>query len=75
MRQGRDAEGVEGEECGDGVCMGIKRRIAPPCSVVRGGAPAKEIFCAFEACKMSHLVMLNVTFVAHAWSFSEQVNC
>jgi len=25
--------------------------------------------------KMSHLVMLNVTFVAHAWLFSELVKC
>jgi len=24
---------------------------------------------------MSHLVMLNVTFVVHAWSFSELVKC
>jgi len=24
---------------------------------------------------MSHLVMLNVTFVAHSWSFSELVKC
>jgi len=36
----------------------------------------KAIFFAFEACKMSHLVMLNVTFVAHVnWSFSELVKC
>ena len=59
MRQGRDAEAsIEGEEC--------------TWTAGQGEQP-KAIFFAFEACKMSHLVMLNVTFVVHARSFSKLV--
>jgi len=62
MRQGRDAEAsIEGEEC--------------TWTAGQGEQP-KAIFFAFEACKMSHLVMLNVTVVARVnWSFSELVKC
>ena len=56
MRQGRDAEAsIEGEEYVESGSGGASYKLPQP----------KAIFFAFEACKMSHLVMLNVTFVAH----------
>ena len=78
----RSSESVDGEECGEGVfpspadgdyrdgeCRKLPMQRGP------GQSPGRKRFSVYLKLENVTLVMLNVTFVVRAWSFSELVKC